>query len=171
MMEDFKPVPGFTTQFDVVAGDKHYLHIWKVVEVIELKKISYEWKYGGYPGNSLLSMELFEEANGTRLVLTHEKIETFEGDKFPELARGNFMQGWTGFMGTRLKDYLEKTYGPTGDTGMLIRKPVAQVYEAFVNPGVTTKFWFTHGSDVLEQGREVTWIWEMYNHRSRVLVK
>jgi uncharacterized protein YndB with AHSA1/START domain len=26
---------------------------------------------------------------------------------------------------------------------MLIRKPVEEVFEAFVNPAVTTKFWFT----------------------------
>jgi uncharacterized protein YndB with AHSA1/START domain len=32
-------------------------------------------------------------------------------------------------------------------TGMLIRKPAAEVYEAFVNPDVTTQFWFT-GSNV-----------------------
>ncbi len=29
---------------------------------------------------------------------------------------------------------------------MLIRKPVAEVFEAFVNPDITSKFWFTKGS-------------------------
>ena len=47
-------------------------------------------------------------------------------------------------------------------TAMLIRKPVAEVFEAFVDPRVTTKFWFTKGSGTLEVGKQVQWDWEMY---------
>jgi uncharacterized protein YndB with AHSA1/START domain len=28
-------------------------------------------------------------------------------------------------------------------TGMLIRRPVSAVFEAFINPDITTKVWFT----------------------------
>jgi len=28
------------------------------------------------------------------------------------------------------------------EAGMLIRKPVEQVFEAFINPEITTSFWF-----------------------------
>jgi uncharacterized protein YndB with AHSA1/START domain len=45
---------------------------------------------------------------------------------------------------------------------MLIRKPVADVFEAFVNPDITTKFWFTKSSGRLEAGKRVQWDWEMY---------
>jgi uncharacterized protein YndB with AHSA1/START domain len=45
---------------------------------------------------------------------------------------------------------------------MLIRKPAAEVYEALVNPAVTSKFWFTKGSATLEKGKRVQWVWEMY---------
>jgi uncharacterized protein YndB with AHSA1/START domain len=51
---------------------------------------------------------------------------------------------------------------PVAKTGMLIRRPVADVFEAFVDPNVTTKFWFTKGSGRLEVGRQVQWDWEMY---------
>jgi uncharacterized protein YndB with AHSA1/START domain len=51
---------------------------------------------------------------------------------------------------------------PTMKTGMLIRKPVADVFEAFVNPAITSKFWFTKGSGPLEPGKPVQWDWEMY---------
>ena len=51
---------------------------------------------------------------------------------------------------------------PIAKTGMLIRKPVADVFEAFINPDITTKFWFTRSSGRLEVGREVQWDWEMY---------
>ena len=47
-------------------------------------------------------------------------------------------------------------------TGMLIRKPVAEVFEAFVDPAVTSQFWFTKGSGRLEVGERVQWDWEMY---------
>ena len=54
---------------------------------------------------------------------------------------------------------------------MLIRKPVAEVFEAFVNPAVTSKFWFTKSSGRLEVGKQVRWNWEMYGHSEQVNVK
>jgi uncharacterized protein YndB with AHSA1/START domain len=36
------------------------------------------------------------------------------------------------------------------------------VFEALVDPAITSKFWFTRGSARLETGRKVTWEWEMY---------
>jgi len=56
-------------------------------------------------------------------------------------------------------------------TGMLIRRPVAEVFEALVNPDITTKFWFTKGSARLELGRQVRWDWEMYNVSVQVTAK
>jgi uncharacterized protein YndB with AHSA1/START domain len=46
---------------------------------------------------------------------------------------------------------------------MIIRKPVAEVFEAFVDPAITARFWFTKGSGRLEAGRTVRWDWEVYN--------
>lgn len=40
---------------------------------------------------------------------------------------------------------------------MLIRKPVEDVFEAFINPEVTTNFWFTKSTGKLEEGKTVTW--------------
>jgi uncharacterized protein YndB with AHSA1/START domain len=57
---------------------------------------------------------------------------------------------------------LQLTQAPTMNTGMLIRKPAAQVFAAFVDPAVTTQFWFTRGSGRLEVGKQVRWDWEMY---------
>lgn len=45
---------------------------------------------------------------------------------------------------------------------MLIRKPVSEVFEAFVNPQITSKFWFTKGSGKLEENKKTEWTWEMY---------
>lgn len=54
---------------------------------------------------------------------------------------------------------------------MLIRKPISEVFNAFINPAVTTNFWFTKSSGMVEKGKTVTWEWEMYNVSARVLVK
>lgn len=54
---------------------------------------------------------------------------------------------------------------------MIIRKPVAEVFEAFVNPAITSRFWFTKGSGRLEAGKQVRWDWEMNNFSVPVNVK
>lgn len=105
-LEDFRPEVGFETQFNVHHEGIDYLHIWKVVEVKSMKKISLEWKYGSYPGNSLVSFELFPDGNKTRLVLTHRGIESFMPGKYPELGKKNFIEGWTAFMDNSLKKFL-----------------------------------------------------------------
>lgn len=60
---------------------------------------------------------------------------------------------------------------PVARTQMLIRKPVAEVFNAFVDPAVTTKFWFTRSSGPLESGKDVQWDWEMYGVSAAVRVK
>lgn len=56
-------------------------------------------------------------------------------------------------------------------TEMLIRRPVADVFDAFINPDITTKFWFTKSSGRLETGKEIRWEWEMYKSGTDVNVK
>lgn len=53
---------------------------------------------------------------------------------------------------------------------MLIRKPIEDVFEAFINPEITTNFWFTKSTGKLEEGKTVTWEWEMYGVKSEVKV-
>lgn len=56
------------------------------------------------------------------------------------------------------------------EAGMLIRKPVEIVFQAFIDPEITTKFWFTKSSGKMEEGKTVIWTWEMYNHSIEVNV-
>lgn len=60
---------------------------------------------------------------------------------------------------------------PVMEAQMLIRRPVAEVFEAFVNPEITTRFWFTKSSGRLEQGKTVRWDWEMFGVGTEVNVK
>ncbi len=66
---------------------------------------------------------------------------------------------------------MEKKNIPTVETQMLIRKPAATVFQAFIDPKKTTNFWFTKSSGQLEVGKTVTWEWEMYGVSINVLVK
>lgn len=54
---------------------------------------------------------------------------------------------------------------------MLIRKPAEEVFEAFIDPAIITKFWFTKSSGKLETGKRVRWDWEMYGVSTEVEVK
>lgn len=60
---------------------------------------------------------------------------------------------------------------PVAKTGLLIRKPAVEVFEAFADPAITTQFWFTDSTGRLETGKKVRWDWKMYNHFVDVLVK
>jgi len=54
-----------------------------------------------------VTFELFEEANGTKLKLTHSGIDTFPNE-IPELAIHNFEKGWDQAINVSLKEFLEK---------------------------------------------------------------
>lgn len=60
---------------------------------------------------------------------------------------------------------------PTVKVHMGIRRPPADVFRAFVDPTVTTRFWFTHSTGPLEPGAKVEWRWEMYDLMSPVVVR
>lgn len=66
---------------------------------------------------------------------------------------------------------LQLKKAPAAKTGMLIRRSVADVFAAFIDPGITTKFWFTKSSGPLETGKQVKWEWEMYDVSTQVTVK
>ena len=60
------------------------------------------------------------------------------------------------------KDYVEAQ--------MLIRKPIQEVFEAFIDPEITTNFWFTKSTGKLEEGKTITWEWDMYGAKTDVKV-
>ncbi|HMI07975.1 MAG TPA: SRPBCC domain-containing protein [Flavobacterium sp.] len=107
MMESFEPKVGFETEFIVHHNGNDYPHMWKVTEAIPMKKIAYSWKYGGFPGNSIISFELEGEGEKTKLTLTHSVTESFESEKYPDFSKASFNSGWTHFVG-RLHDFLQK---------------------------------------------------------------
>ncbi|WFP77677.1 SRPBCC family protein [Mesorhizobium sp. WSM4906] len=65
---------------------------------------------------------------------------------------------------------MELKESPIAEAGMLIRRPVADVFAAIVDPTITTKFWFTHSSGRLGAGKTVQWEWRMYGVSTTVEV-
>ena len=106
-LEEFRPEVGFEFQFEGGTPERTYLHLCRVTEVIEGRKLQYSWRYDGYPGNSFVTFELFPEGDYTRLKLTHEGLETFPKEN-KDFAKENFVQGWSEITGTNLKNFLEK---------------------------------------------------------------
>ena len=105
-LPDFKPEVGFEFQFNGGTEEKTYLHLCKVTEVIPKKKLAYTWRYDGYDGNSLVTWELFEENENTRVRLTHSGLETFP-QEVKDFAKSNFVEGWKDIIGNLLANFVE----------------------------------------------------------------
>ena len=106
-LDEFKPEVGFEFRFTGGSEEQQYLHICRITEVIPQKKLAHTWRYDGYPGESFLTFELFDEGDDkTRLKLTHTGLETFPALK--DFARESFTQGWNHIIGKSLPEYLEK---------------------------------------------------------------
>ena len=66
---------------------------------------------------------------------------------------------------------MSTTSPPVATTGMLIRKPVGEVFRAFIDPAITTYFWFTKSTGPLAPNATVTWTWGMYGAAGDVVVR
>ena len=62
------------------------------------------------------------------------------------------------------------TTPPVARATMLIRRPVEEVFTAFVDPSVTTKFWFSRSTGPLVPGGTVTWYWDDFGVSGEVVV-
>lgn len=106
-IEAFKPKIGFKTKFVIENEGRIFPHVWIIKEAEPFKKITYNWKYEGYSGDSDVTFELIEQENGTRLKLTHQVLKSFP-QNIPEFTRESCLGGWNYFIKQRLKDYLNK---------------------------------------------------------------
>ncbi|MBL7994482.1 SRPBCC domain-containing protein [bacterium] len=105
---EFRAEIGFEFQFYGGPPEKQYLHLCKIIEVIEYKKLAYSWRYDGYEGNSIVAFELSEEGNSTHVKLSHANLETFPISN-PDFAKENFAAGWTDIIGRSLKEFVESS--------------------------------------------------------------
>lgn len=106
-LAEFKPEPGFEFQFEGGKDDRSYIHLCRITRVVPRQYLQYSWQYEGFDGNTIVTFELFEKGNKTRLKLTHEGLETLPSTN-PDFARENFVAGWNHIIGSSIKELIEK---------------------------------------------------------------
>jgi uncharacterized protein YndB with AHSA1/START domain len=104
---DFKPEVGFRFQFEGGDDKYTYLHLCRILEVVPNKKLSHTWSYEAQPEETVVTWELFDEGEKTRVKLTHEGLEKI-AHHGPAFAANNFAEGWKYITGMGLKEFLEK---------------------------------------------------------------
>lgn len=164
-----------------------------VGQILQLKNeslLEYTWTSQSFPGEiSIVKFELFAEGNSkTRLVFTERLVSApylagagsgwhYILDTLQMVLENISIPAWSDDMRVEIFEQLSPKYkkikeekesgktkpAPAATTAMLIRKPVAAVYEAMVNPAITSQFWFTKGSGRLDSGKDVKWEWGMYD--------
>ncbi|MEP2059122.1 MAG: SRPBCC domain-containing protein [Maribacter litoralis] len=90
---DFKPELAFTTNFLVTNEGRNFTHNWLITEVEFPTKISYQWTFDEYPGESISTFELTKKGNQTLLTVTSKIIKDFPTD-IPEFKRESGVSGW-----------------------------------------------------------------------------
>lgn len=103
---DFKPEVGFETRFIVQSDERNFTHIWRVTEVILLKKIGYTWDFEEYSGQGFSTFDLAEKGGKVNLSLTSHVIRNFP-DNIPEFKRESGQAGWEYLIKKSLKEFLE----------------------------------------------------------------
>ncbi|GAB4093303.1 SRPBCC family protein [Flaviaesturariibacter terrae] len=106
----FRAEPGYEFRFSGGPEEgPQFEHVCRVTEGLPPHLLAHTWRYEGYPGDSLVTFRLDPEGdNRTRLVLTHEGLETLS-PHHPAFARENFVQGWTQIVTKSLPEYLAKS--------------------------------------------------------------
>src|SRR5260370_34460026 len=66
---------------------------------------------------------------------------------------------------------LELTKVPSVKVGMRIRRTPDDVFQAIVDPDITSKIWYTEGSGKMIPGAQLVWEREMYGVSSRLSVR
>ncbi|ONI76274.1 polyketide cyclase [Actinosynnema sp. ALI-1.44] len=54
---------------------------------------------------------------------------------------------------------------------MIVRRPAAEAFQAFADPAVTARFWYSRSSGPMVAGADLRWEWETYGASVEVRVK
>lgn len=155
------PAIGGTFSFVIERDTATIEHIGEYLAIEKPDRLVFTWAVADEEGSDRVELTFTPKESGTEATLTIELhpdwIEYAEPTK----------KAWTSML-----ESLKKTAEnhPEARASMLIRKPVEEVFEALVNPEITSKFWFTKGSSRLEEGKEVTWEWEQFGVSGTVAV-
>jgi uncharacterized protein YndB with AHSA1/START domain len=102
---DFKPIEGFEIAFSVFSGGRKFIHQWRILKVKKRAHLRLDWRYAGYPGESIVDFYISEAVGGSRLDFKHRFTSDFP-DEIPEFSRESCAGGWQYFLLERLPEYL-----------------------------------------------------------------
>lgn len=155
-VSDFKPEPGF--KFEFTGGDEtvRYRHLCEVIEADKPNKLSYTWQYENIEGVSLVTIELFAEADErTRVRLTHSGLDFKTDDK--NFQPSSFDAGWNHILETSLRNFVEMG---SLKKSVVIKASLADVWQTIVNPDHDWAMAFGGGALAetdWQQGSKIVW--------------
>ncbi|WP_165304960.1 SRPBCC family protein [Pedobacter sp. SYP-B3415] len=157
-IEDFRPEVGFEFEFTAgPEGGTKYKHICRITACVPPEKLSYSWRYEGFPGDSEVTFELFAESEReTRLKLTHSGLDSFPQDD-GALSTESFSEDWNHITGIALRNFVE--------TGLIsksieINVSAEKIWEVLINPNNTWGLAFGGGAKAesdWRQGSNIVW--------------
>jgi len=106
MLPDFQAEVGFKVEFNMECEGRTFLHQWEVIEADDGRRIVYNWRYAGIPGDSNVSWELTKSGDATRLSFTHTALESFDSND-PLFSRESCQTGWEYFLNGQLPSFFK----------------------------------------------------------------
>lgn len=104
----FRAEVGYAFEFYGGKDPEHlYLHRCVVTEVVPFRRLQYSWRYEGYAGDSVVTIDLQDQGEETQLTLRHSGLSSFPADN-TDLASTNFAQGWDYIVNTALTNFVEQ---------------------------------------------------------------
>ncbi len=107
-LPEFEAKIGFKVEFNVVSGERSFLHAWEIIEVDVKKLIKYNWRYPEYfDGDSFVTFCLNKlDKDKTEVVIISEGINNYPKN-IPEFTYESCRGGWEYFI-NRLKEYSDE---------------------------------------------------------------
>ena len=90
---NFKAEVEYETQFNIVAPSRHFMHKWKVTEVIPEEKMVVQWTYEHLEGKAYVHFELEDHIDGCTLIVKCIGLDSFD-QNIPEFTRESCQGGW-----------------------------------------------------------------------------
>lgn len=107
-VHDFELVVGNTFYFYEPGENKKFRHLCTILEIKPNQKFSHTWTYPELSkGKSVVTWNLHPQGEFTKVILTHEHLESFE-DGGKDFDKDNFIAGWNEILHKSLMSYVEK---------------------------------------------------------------
>lgn len=107
-------IPDFTLQegcafnFYEPGNKKQFHHRCEIKQIIPKKRFQYTWTHPSHSsGMSMLTWDLIPDGVLTKVVLTHDGLESF-ADGGPEFTRDSYESGWKSILTESLRRFLEE---------------------------------------------------------------